>query len=190
MPSIQGNPLRKIQYLVVTICTIPGLLFCFSFIVLSDPPAGQSGKLVIYADRGSFTIHRNIYGHFIEHLGRCIYDGIWVGEESPIPNTRGIRNDVVGALRRLNVPVVRWPGGCFADNYHWMDGIGPRENRPLYITHKPRILPDEPDDSLIENNHFGTHEFLDFCEMIGAEPSLPETLEAVPCRNYGNGWNT
>lgn len=72
------------------------------------------------------TIDRNIYGHFSEHLGRCIYEGYWVGEDSSIPNVRGIRTDVVEALRKIKVPVMRWPGGCFADEYHWMDGIGPR----------------------------------------------------------------
>ncbi len=72
------------------------------------------------------TISRHIYGNFSEHLGHCIYGGIWVGENSPIPNTRGIRNDVVAALKNLNLPNLRWPGGCFADEYHWMDGIGPR----------------------------------------------------------------
>ena len=77
------------------------------------------------------TIDRNIYGHFSEHLGRCIYEGYWVGEDSQIPNVRGIRKDVVEALRKIKVPVMRWPGGCFADEYHWMDGIGPRENAPL-----------------------------------------------------------
>ena len=78
----------------------------------------------------STIINKNIYGHFSEHLGHCIYGGIWVGEQSSIPNTRGIRNDVVAALKRIQAPVVRWPGGCFADEYHWMDGIGPREKRP------------------------------------------------------------
>ena len=76
------------------------------------------------------TINPNIYGHFAEHLGRCIYDGIWVGEDSPIPNTAGFRNDVITALRRLKPPVIRWPGGCFADDYHWEDGIGPCNQRP------------------------------------------------------------
>ncbi|MDW8381103.1 MAG: alpha-N-arabinofuranosidase [Verrucomicrobiota bacterium] len=105
-----------------------------------------------------------IYGHFAEHLGRCIYEGIWVGEDSPIPNTRGIRNDVVQALRRIKVPVLRWPGGCFADEYHWKDGIGPRIQRPARInTHWGGV---------IENNHFGTHEFLDLCEQLGAEPYI------------------
>src|SRR5437899_11500785 len=90
-------------------------------------------KLVIHADRPGPPINRNIYGHFSEHLGRCVYEGIWVGEDSPIPNTRGIRNDVVAALKKMKLPVLRWPGGCFADEYHWKDGIGPREKRPAMI---------------------------------------------------------
>src|SRR5438067_1234129 len=82
--------------------------------------AADSNRLVIQADQGKTKINRNVYGHFAEHLGRCIYEGMWVGEDSPIPNTRGIRNDVVAALRRIRIPVLRWPGGCFADDYHWM----------------------------------------------------------------------
>lgn len=87
-------------------------------------------ELTIRADQPQGTINRNIYGQFAEHLGRGIYDGIWVGENSPIPNTRGIRNDVLAALKRLSIPVLRWPGGCFADEYHWRDGIGERARRP------------------------------------------------------------
>jgi alpha-L-arabinofuranosidase len=135
------------------------------------PVLAQENKLVIHADQGKLTISKNIYGHFSEHLGRCIYEGIWVGEESSIPNTRGIRNDVVAALKRIKVPNLRWPGGCFADEYHWKDGIGPREKRPKIInTHWGGV---------VENNHFGTHEFMDFCEQIGAEP--------VICGNVGSG---
>ncbi|MCC3373227.1 alpha-N-arabinofuranosidase [Cohnella sp. REN36] len=116
-------------------------------------------------------INRNIYGHFSEHLGRCIYEGIWVGHDSPIPHTDGIRNDVLAALRKLQVPVLRWPGGCFADEYHWRDGIGPYESRPRMInTHWGGV---------VENNHFGTHEFLRLCELIGAEPYI--------CGNVGSG---
>ncbi|BET69478.1 alpha-L-arabinofuranosidase AbfB [Opitutales bacterium ASA1] len=119
---------------------------------------------VIRADKPGAVIDRNIYGHFSEHLGRCIYEGIWVGEDSPIPNTRGIRNDTVAALKAIKVPVLRWPGGCFADEYHWKDGIGPREKRPSMInTHWGGV---------VENNHFGTHEFLDLCEQIGTEPFI------------------
>lgn len=117
------------------------------------------------------VINRNIYGHFAEHLGSCIYGGFWVGEDSSIPNTRGIRNDVVDALKKLQVPVLRWPGGCFADEYHWQDGIGPRENRPTMVnTHWGGV---------VENNHFGTHEFMDLCELLETEPYI--------CGNVGSG---
>lgn len=116
-------------------------------------------------------IDRNIYGHFSEHLGRCIYEGFWVGEDSLIPNVRGIRQDVVAALHKIRVPVLRWPGGCFADEYHWTDGIGPREKRPTMInTHWGGV---------VENNHFGTHEFMDLCEQLGCEPYI--------CGNVGSG---
>jgi alpha-N-arabinofuranosidase len=116
-------------------------------------------------------IDRNIYGHFSEHLGRCIYEGYWVGEEAKIPNVRGIRTDVVEALRKIKVPVMRWPGGCFADEYHWMDGIGPRDKRPAMInTHWGGV---------VENNHFGTHEFMDLCSQLDCEPYI--------CGNVGSG---
>ena len=121
-------------------------------------------KMVVNSDIRKGTISRHIYGHFSEHLGRCIYEGFWVGEDSEIPNTRGIRNDVVEALRRVRVPVLRWPGGCFADEYHWRDGIGPREQRPCMInTHWGGVT---------ENNHFGTHEFMDLCSQLGCEPYI------------------
>jgi alpha-N-arabinofuranosidase len=128
-------------------------------------------QIVINADLGAATISRHIYGHFAEHLGRCIYGGFWVGEDSPIPNTRGIRDDIVAALRAVQIPNLRWPGGCFADEYHWMDGIGPREQRPTMVnTHWGGVT---------ENNHFGTHEFLDLCEQLGCEPYI--------CGNVGSG---
>jgi len=116
------------------------------------PAQSDSAKatLVVRADQPGPVINPNIYGHFAEHLGRCIYEGIWVGPDSPIPNTRGIRNDDLAALKQLHIPVLRWPGGCFADEYHWKDGIGPREERPAMInTHWGAV---------VENNHFGTHE--------------------------------
>lgn len=109
-------------------------------------------------------LSRHLYGHFAEHLGRCIYDGLWVGEDSPIPNTRGVRNDVAAALRRMKVPNLRWPGGCFADQYHWRDGVGPRDERPKTVNMHW--------GGVIDSNEFGTHEFLDFCEQIDTEPYL------------------
>ena len=128
-------------------------------------------KLVVNCDLGKTKISKHVYGHFSEHLGRCIYEGIWVGENSSIPNTRGIRNDVVKALKEISVPNMRWPGGCFADTYHWKDGIGPRENRKKIVNiHWGGVT---------EDNGFGTHEFLDFCEQVGCEP--------VICGNVGSG---
>jgi alpha-N-arabinofuranosidase len=126
---------------------------------------------IISTDLGTETISRHIYGHFSEHLGHCIYGGYWVGENSLIPNTRGIRNDIVEALKQTQIPNLRWPGGCFADEYHWMDGIGPRDHRPKMInTHWGGVT---------EDNSFGTHEFLDLCEQLGAEPYI--------CGNVGSG---
>jgi alpha-N-arabinofuranosidase len=117
--------------------------------------------LTIKAGQEKETISPDIYGHFAEHLGRCIYDGIWVGPDSDIPNVRGIRTDVLEALKKLNIPVLRWPGGCFADEYHWKDGIGPRDKRPRIVnTHWGMV---------VEDNSFGTHEFMDLCELLGCE---------------------
>jgi len=136
----------------------------------SEPDAG-SASIVINADLGDEIISRHIYGHFSEHLGRCIYDGYWVGNDSDIPNTRGIRDDIVEALRKTSIPNLRWPGGCFADEYHWMDGIGPRKDRPKMVnTHWGEVT---------EDNSFGTHEFLDLCEQLNTEP--------VICGNVGSG---
>ncbi|MCQ2235729.1 MAG: alpha-N-arabinofuranosidase [Bacteroidales bacterium] len=133
--------------------------------------AQSKASIVVNADQGNVQISRHIYGHFSEHLGHCIYGGFYVGEDSPIPNTKGIRNDVVEALKNLRIPNLRWPGGCFADEYHWMDGIGPKENRPKMVnTHWGGVT---------EDNSFGTHDFLDMCELIGTEPYI--------CGNVGSG---
>ena len=109
-------------------------------------------RISIPTDVDGGTISRHIYGHFAEHLGRCIYDGIYVGEDSSIPNVRGIRTDIVEALKKIRIPNLRWPGGCFADDYHWMDGIGPTDKRPN--------IKNVFWGGVIEDNSFGTHEFL------------------------------
>jgi alpha-N-arabinofuranosidase len=119
-------------------------------------------RLVVNLDLPGAQISRHLYGHFAEHLGRCIYGGFWVGPDSTIPNEGGIRLDVVEALRALRIPNLRWPGGCFADEYHWRDGIGPRDQRP-------RMVNSHWGD-VVENNHFGTHEFMTLCELLGADP--------------------
>lgn len=119
-------------------------------------------RLVIIPNEPIATINPWLHGQFAEHLGELVYPGIWVGESSAIPNTRGIRNDVVDALKPLHLPLLRWPGGCFADLYHWRDGIGPREQRPMRLNNWWGFA-EEP-------NQFGTHEFMDFCRMIDTEP--------------------
>jgi len=149
------------------------VLFVFNTILLNaaDDQEEKLNRIIVNVDFGKETISKFIYGHFAEHLGHCIYGGIYVGEDSDIPNTRGIRNDVVAALKEIAPSVVRWPGGCFADTYHWKDGIGPQDQRPSIVnTHWGGVT---------EDNSFGTHEFLDFCELIGAEPYI--------CVNVGSG---
>ncbi|WP_315067618.1 alpha-N-arabinofuranosidase [uncultured Clostridium sp.] len=121
-------------------------------------------KLIINTKNKKSKISKEIYGHFSEHLGRCIYNGIYVGENSNIPNENGMRCDVVKALREIKIPVLRWPGGCFADEYHWKDGIGPRENRKKMVnTHWGGV---------VEDNSFGTHEFMELCRQLECEPYI------------------
>lgn len=120
--------------------------------------------LELKPNRLSVKINKEIYGHFSEHLGTCIYGGIYVGEDSEIPNINGYRKDVIEAFKELKVPVLRWPGGCFADTYHWKDGIGPKEKRPSIVN----VFW----GGVTEDNSFGTHEFLNFCELVGIEPYL------------------
>ncbi|MBQ4353772.1 MAG: alpha-N-arabinofuranosidase [Clostridia bacterium] len=128
-------------------------------------------KYLINPNQKISHINRDIYGCFSEHLGRCIYEGMFVGEDSPIPNVNGMRKDVIDALREMGLPVLRWPGGCFADEYHWKDGIGPKESRKKMInTHWGGV---------IEDNSFGTHEFFEACRQIGCE--------AYICGNVGSG---
>jgi alpha-N-arabinofuranosidase len=134
----------------------------------------SSAELTIRADQTGPKVNRQLFGQFAEHLGAGIYGGIWVGEDSKIPNTSGYRNDVLQALRNLSVPVIRWPGGCFADEYNWREGVGPRAKRPVKInTHWGGVT---------EPNTFGTHEFLNFAELVGAEAYISGNVGSAPPR--------
>ncbi len=130
-----------------------------------DPlkPMAQATLTILPETLG--TISPLLHGHFAEHLGRCCYDGLWVGTDSPIPNRGGFRTDLLTALREVGIPILRWPGGCFADTYHWRDGIGPRASRP-------RSLAESCGLRVVEDNQLGTHEFIHLCREIGAEPYL------------------
>jgi len=146
-------------------------------------------RIILFPEKAKDTINKNVYGHFAEHLGRCIYDGVYVGENQlKIPNKNGVRLDVVEALKKLKTPILRWPGGCFADTYHWKDAIGPKDKR--------KQINNTSWGNVREDNSFGTHEFLDFCEMIGAEPylainmgsgSVQEAVDWVHYVNHRNG---
>ena len=133
-------------------------------ILLSSAASAQDATVRIHDAGNGETIPAEIYGQFSEHLGRCIYGGLWVGKDSSVPNIEGYRKDVFEALKALKVPVMRWPGGCFADDYHWMDGIGPQEQRTKIANNNW--------GGTLEDNSFGTHEFLNLCEMLGTEPYI------------------
>src|SRR5687768_17545743 len=138
-------------------CALLGLSLLAAESVLATPEV----RITIDAAQSGAVINKNIYGQFAEHLGTGIYGGMWVGPESKIPNIKGWRKDVIAALKDLRVPVVRWPGGCFADEYYWRDGIGPRDKRPVKVNTNWGGVED--------NNAVGTHEFFDLVELIGAE---------------------
>jgi alpha-N-arabinofuranosidase len=136
----------------------------FLFIFYSTISFGQN-TIVISANKGVTQINKHIYGHFSEHLGRCIYGGFYVGENNTsIKNNQGVRLDVVDALKKLKIPNLRWPGGCFADTYHWKDGVGPKEKRPTIVNTWW--------GGVTEDNSYGTHNFLNMCELLGTEPYL------------------
>lgn len=140
-------------------------LLVFTGALLLTGFLSAQNKVIIDASRAKDTINKNIYGHFAEHLGHCIYGGFYVGEgNKKIPNKDGVRLDVVEALKKLKTPVLRWPGGCFADTYHWRDGIGPKKDRPSMLNIWW--------GNVKEDNSFGTNEFLNMCELLGAEPYL------------------
>lgn len=144
------------------------LAACFNTV---NAQSKHVGKVVVNTDLGDKTISKHIYGHFSEHLGRCIYDGYYVGEDSKIPNKNGMRTDIIEALKKTNIPNLRWPGGCFADEYHWQDGIGAKSDRPKMVnTHWGGVT---------EDNSFGTHEFFELCKQLETEPYV--------CGNVGSG---
>ena len=131
---------------------------------LSAAPTSKTQHVLIQADSEIGLVRPEFHGHFAEHLGSCVYGGLWVGKDSPIPNINGYRKQAVEYLRELGIPVLRWPGGCFADDYHWREGIGPAAQRTKRVNIHW--------GGYVEDNSFGTHEFIGFCRLIGAEPYL------------------
>ena len=144
------------------------------------PDPGAVVELRMDGAHPGATIDRNIFGQFAEHLGNGIYGGIWVGQDSTIPNVRGIRSDVVAALRALHVPNIRWPGGCFADEYHWRDGIGPAAGRKATVNANW--------GAAIEPNSFGTDEYMDFINQIGSEAYVSVNVGSGTVAEAAAGW--
>lgn len=150
--------------------------------------AGADSRIEVLLQEPLGTISPNTYGQFTEHLGGVIYDGVWVGENSKIPNVRGIRKALVDALRKIKTPVIRWPGGCFADSYDWKDGVGPRAKRPrrtnFWESDPEATRIGEQGPSIFEPNIFGTSEFVDFCHQSGAQPYLAANLRSLPALDF------
>lgn len=136
----------------------------YVFLIFSFPAFSQRANVSINMADANTTISKHIYGHFAEHLGHCIYQGFYVGDTSKISNTAGVRNDIIDALKKLKIPNLRWPGGCFADTYHWKDGVGAKNKRPTIVN--------QWWGGVTEDNSFGTHDFLNMCEVLGTEPYI------------------
>jgi alpha-N-arabinofuranosidase len=157
--DLMHNIMKKLTLAILIL-----IIFAGKQVVAQKENLVSVNQLVVVANNPGPVISKDIYGHFSEHLGTCIYGGLWVGTNSKIPNTYGIRNDVLFALREIKVPNLRWPGGCFADTYHWKDGIGPQEKRATIVnTHWGGVT---------EDNSFGTHEFMKLTELLGCDPYI------------------
>ncbi|MFY9681970.1 MAG: alpha-L-arabinofuranosidase C-terminal domain-containing protein [Candidatus Sulfotelmatobacter sp.] len=145
----------------------------------------SDSRIEVLLDEAVGTISPNIYGHFIEHIGGVIYDGVWVGENSKVPNIGGIRRDLIEEMRKTKAPVVRYPGGCFADSYDWRDGVGPADKRPrrtnFWIEAEPSS---EPANHRYESNRFGTDEFMRFCKAVGCQPYLAANVRSLPAETF------
>src|SRR3954464_5998091 len=149
--------------------------------------SAANARIEVMPEETIGTISPNIYGHFTEHLGGCIYDGIWVGEKSKIPNIGGIRKALIDNLKELKPPVIRWPGGCFADSYDWRDGVGPRKQRPRrtnFWADNPEMASVTRKEEMYDPNIFGSYEFAQFCKLIGAEPYFAANLRSLPAEQF------
>jgi alpha-N-arabinofuranosidase len=142
---------------------------------------GADARIEVLLDETLGEISPNIYGHFVENLSGVVYDGIWVGEKSKVPNINGIRKELIDEMRKIKPPIVRFPGGCFADSYDWRDGVGPEDKRPRRTNFwHGGEKPEAPDAHRYDPNRFGTNEFVQFCRLLSAEPYLAANLRSLP----------
>jgi alpha-L-arabinofuranosidase len=144
-------------------------------------------EITVFPHEPTATISPDLYGHFTENIGGVIYDGLWVGRDSKIPNYGGVRKSLVDAFKKLNPPVVRWPGGCFADSYDWRDGVGPMARRPVrsnFWIDDPELKNEADGPQKYDPNAFGTHEFMQFCRLSGAQPYFAANLRSLPAKDF------
>jgi alpha-N-arabinofuranosidase len=153
-----------------------------AFALSCGRPRHADASIRIFPDEPIEVIQPEMHGHFLEHLGGVIYDGVWVGEDSKVPNINGIRKAFVDAMRAIEAPVIRWPGGCFAEQYDWRDAIGPRHERPLRTGFSSNWDPST--HNMVEPNAYGTHEFMQTCRLIGAEAYLAANMRSLPARDF------
>src|SRR6202166_1728686 len=178
--------MRRRDFLRTTATAAAGLATVskYSPIAFAQSPEAH---IEVLLDEPLGTISPNIYGHFTENLGGVVYDGIWVGENSKVANVQGVRKNLVDALRKIKAPVIRWPGGCFADGYDWKDGVGPAAQRPRRtnfwageaLVREQGNIPQKYDP-----NQFGTNEFAHFCKLAGSEPYLAANLRSLPVEDF------
>jgi alpha-N-arabinofuranosidase len=164
---------------------LSGAGFAAATLFLPRSARAADSRIEVLAGEPIGTIANEIYGHFVEHLGGVVYDGLWVGEGSKVPNVGGIRKALVDHLKRLPASVMRWPGGCFADGYDWRDGVGPRDRRPRrtnFWANDMGSLPDGP--GTYEPNAFGTNEFVRACRLSGMQPYVAANLRSQPARDF------
>ncbi len=177
--------IRRRDFLRTTTAAAAGLAFARKFSPLAAAQSNSGAQIEILLDESLGTISPNIYGHFTENLSGVIYDGVWVGENSKVPNYDGIRKELVDEMRKIKPAIVRFPGGCFADSYDWRDGIGPVDKRPrrtnFWAFGDP---PPAPASHRYDPNRFGTNEFARFCQLLGAQPYLAANLRSLAAEEF------
>jgi alpha-N-arabinofuranosidase len=168
-----------------TTAAVSGLAFARKFSPLASAQASSGATIEVLLDERLGVISPEIYGHFVENLSGVVYDGVWVGEDSKIPNINGIRKRLVDEMRKIKPAIVRFPGGCFADSYDWRDGIGPVDKRPRRTNFWfGGEKPGAPDAHRYDPNRFGTNEFVEFCRLIGGQPYLAANLRSLPAEQF------
>lgn len=168
-----------LKFRIKILLQVLSIVFFFSWMEIYPNEVRAQNSISLKTSESYYSINKNIYGQFAEHLGNCIYNGFYVGDSNKvIPNSDGVRLDIIEALKKLKVPVLRWPGGCFADTYHWKDGVGPKSKRPNLVNRWW--------GGVTENNSFGTHDFLNLCEKIGAEPYLTGNVGSGTVQDFSD----